>query len=55
MSGDARTFWDAIDRDPSRPGRPHPHLVEQLAGGRDDLAAPLGIGLHRTLVAGQAR
>ena len=34
MTGDAQEFWDAIHRgrDPSRPGRPHPYLVEQFAG-----------------------
>lgn len=46
MSGDAQEFWDAIYRawDLSRPGRPHPYLVEQLAGASPATALELGCG-----------
>ena len=46
MSGDAQEFWDARyrGRDPERPGRPHPYLVDALSGASPGTALELGCG-----------
>lgn len=46
MSRDAQQFWDAMhsDRDPQRPGRPHPYLVDELSGTSPGTALELGCG-----------
>ncbi|MDQ3632113.1 MAG: class I SAM-dependent methyltransferase [Actinomycetota bacterium] len=46
ISGDAQQFWDAMyrGRDPQRPGRPHPYLVDELGAASPGTALELGCG-----------
>lgn len=52
MSRDAAAFWDALyrDRDPARPGHPHPSLAEVAATARPGSALELGCGDGTTAV-----
>ncbi len=52
MSDDTQRFWDAVHRgrDPARPGRPHPQLVEALAGRTPGAALELGCGDGATAI-----
>jgi SAM-dependent methyltransferase len=45
-TADAQAFWDALHarRDPERPGRPHPYLVEAMGAASPGAALELGSG-----------